>query len=385
MVQFRFEVICTDPASHARRGRIHTRRGVVETPVFMPVGTQATVKTVEPAEVAATGAQIILANTYHLMLRPGAEVLRAAGGLHAFTRWSGPILTDSGGFQIFSLASQVKVREDGASFRSHLDGSRWHLTPERAIELQAAYGSDIMMPLDHVVGYPASERTVRDAMHRTHRWLDRCIVRVAGDDLQPGQGELFGIVQGGMYPELRIESAQQIAGREVAGCAIGGLSVGEPKAVMAEYIDLAIPHLPEGKPRYLMGVGSPEDLWNGVAQGIDMFDCVLPTRLARNAALFTLDGRINIKNRRYRDLHRPLDESCDCHTCRTYTAAYLHHLYRAGEILGLKLGTIHNIRFLVRQMEEMRVAIAEGSFASARIAFLDRYRVAGQHRPQEVA
>jgi queuine tRNA-ribosyltransferase len=385
MTQFRYELIGTDSVSCARRGRIHTRRGVVETPVFMPVGTQATVKTVEPYEVEATGAQIILANTYHLMLRPGVEVIKAAGGVHAFSQWSGPLLTDSGGFQIFSLAGQVAVGDEGASFQSHLDGSHWHLTPERAIELQAGYGSDIMMALDHVVGYPATERVVSDAMHRTHRWLDRCVARAAIGDLKPTQGELFGIVQGGMYPALRVESAQHVASRDLAGFAIGGLSVGEPKDVMTEFIDITIPHLPAPKPRYLMGVGSPEDLWNGVAQGIDMFDCVLPTRLARNAALFTPDGRINIKNRRYRDIHSPLDAECDCHTCRNYSAAYLHHLYRAGEILGLKLGTLHNIRFLVRQMEIMREAIVTGTFSAARTAFLDRYRVVERPLAQGVA
>lgn len=342
----------------------------------MPVGTQATVKTLEPHEVRGTGAEIILANTYHLMLRPGVEVIQAAGGVQAFSRWDGPILTDSGGFQIFSLAAQVKVREEGATFSSHLDGSRWHLTPERAIELQASYGSDIMMALDHVVGYPASEKQVAEAMHRTHRWLDRCVARTEVGDLGTGQGVLFGIVQGGMYRHLRAESASQVAARPVAGIAIGGLSVGEPKDVMAEFIDVAIPRLPEDKPRYLMGVGSPEDLWNGVAQGIDMFDCVLPTRLARNAALFTPDGRVSIRNSRFRDMHLPLDSECDCHTCQTYTAAYLHHLYRAGEILGLKLGSIHNIRFLVRQMEIMRLAIESDTFAEQRAAFLDRYRVA---------
>ena len=383
MTEFRYELIGTDPATRARRGRVHTRRGVIETPVFMPVGTQATVKTLEPHEVADTGAQIVLANTYHLMLRPGVEIIRAAGGVHTFSRWQGPILTDSGGFQIFSLASQVKVREEGASFQSHIDGSHWHLTPERAIELQAGYGSDIMMALDHVVGYPAKERAVADAMQRTHRWLDRCIARTELGDLRPEQGVLFGIVQGGMYPELRTESAQQVASRNVAGVAIGGLSVGEPKDVMAEFLDITMLHLPEHKPRYLMGVGSPEDLWNGVAQGVDMFDCVLPTRLARNAALFTLDGRINIRKRHYRDVFRPVDEDCDCHTCQNYTAAYLHHLYRADEILGLKLGTIHNIRFLVRQMEIMRAAIMSGTFAAEHRAFLDRYKVVGQTVTQE--
>ena len=382
MPVFGFELLATDPQSNARRGRLSTRRGTIETPVFMPVGTLANVKTMEPHEVTATGAHILLSNTYHLMLRPGVEVVRQAGGLHQFMQWPGPILTDSGGFQIFSLAAQVRVRDEGAEFRSHLDGSAWHLTPERAVELQAHFGSDIMMALDHVIGYPAKESKVAEAMRRTHRWLDRCLARVELGDLRPGQGSLFGIVQGGMYPSLRTESAQFVASRDVAGIAIGGLSVGEPKDVMAEYIDISIPHLPGNKPRYLMGVGSPEDLWNGVAQGIDMFDCVLPTRLARNAALFTPDGRVSIRNRRYRDLHAPLDESCDCHTCRVYTAAYLHHLYRSGEILGMKLGSIHNVRFLVRQMESMRAAIISGTFASERRSFLDRYRVAGKATPR---
>ena len=342
----------------------------------MPVGTQATVKTLEPHEVASTGAEIILANTYHLMLRPGVDLLRDAGGVNKFMGWPGPILTDSGGFQIFSLGGNVRITDDGARFQSHIDGSLWSVTPERAIELQAGYGSDIMMALDHLVGYPASEKSVRDAMHRTHRWLERCINRAAAGDLLPSQGSLFGIVQGGMFAELRAESAAFVGAAEVAGCAIGGLSVGEPKDVMAEFLDISIPYLPATKPRYLMGVGSPEDLWNGVAQGVDMFDCVLPTRLARNAALFTPDGRVSIKSARFRDLHRPIDEECDCHTCRTYTAAYLHHLYRAGEILGLKLGSIHNIRFLVRQMERMRMAISGGTFEHHRRLFLDRYRVA---------
>jgi queuine tRNA-ribosyltransferase len=385
MTDFQFDLLATDPASRARRGLVHTRRGTVETPAFMPVGTQATVKTLEPTEVAATGAQIVLANTYHLMLRPGVEVIEQAGGVQAFSRWNGPILTDSGGFQIFSLAAQVQIREEGASFKSHIDGSPWLLTPERAVELQAAYRSDIMMALDHVVGYPAEERVVADAMHRTHRWLDRCIARLELGDLHPGAGVLFGIVQGGMYPALRMESAQAIADKTVAGCAIGGLSVGEPKDVLAEFLEISTTHLPAGKPRYLMGVGSPEDLWNGVELGVDMFDCVLPTRLARNAALFTPEGRVNLRNQRFRDLHRPIDEECDCHTCQTYTAAYLHHLYRAEEILGLKLGTIHNLRFLLRQMEVIRAAIEAGTFVQSHSAFLARYRVVGQSQELEVA
>jgi len=377
---FRFDLRHTDPSTKARVGTIHTRRGAIHTPVFMPVGTQASVKTVEPCEVAATGASIILANTYHLMLRPGVELIREAGGVHRFMQWTGPILTDSGGFQVFSLGQNVRISEEGAVFQSHHDGSRWAVTPERAIELQAGYGSDIMMAFDHLVGYPAERKHVAEAMHRTHRWLDRCIARAALGDLEPTQGVVFGIVQGGMFPDLRAESAAAIGGADVAGCAIGGLSVGEPKDIMAEFIDITTPHLPETKPRYLMGVGSPEDLWNGVAQGIDMFDCVLPTRLARNAALFTPDGRITIKSSRFRHEHGPLDPTCDCHTCRTYSTAYLHHLYRTGEILGMKLGTIHNIRFLVRQMEHMRSAIVSGTFASDRRAFLDRYQIAGKSR-----
>jgi queuine tRNA-ribosyltransferase len=242
-----------------------------------------------------------------------------------------------------------------------------------------------MMALDHVVGYPAEERVVADAMHRTHRWLDRCIARLELGDLHPRAGVLFGIVQGGMYPALRTESAQAIADRPVAGCAIGGLSVGEPKDVLADFLEISTTHLPAGKPRYLMGVGSPEDLWNAVALGVDMFDCVLPTRLARNAALFTPEGRVNLRNQQFRDLHRPIDEECDCHTCRTYTAAYLHHLYRAEEILGLKLGTVHNLRFLLRQMEVIRAAIEAGTFVQSRATFLGRYRVVGQSQELEVA
>jgi queuine tRNA-ribosyltransferase len=238
-----------------------------------------------------------------------------------------------------------------------------------------------MMALDHVVGYPADEKKVAEAMHRTHRWLDRCTARCTAGDLGPGKGVLFGIVQGGMYRALREESAGQVAARDVAGIAIGGLSVGEPKEVMAEYIDVATRELPDWKPRYLMGVGSPEDLWNGVAQGIDMFDCVLPTRLARNAALFTADGRVNMKNRRFKDMHEPVMDGCDCHACQRYSAAYLHHLYRTEEILGLKLGTIHNLRFLAREMETMRRAIESGTFARERRLFMDRYRPVGAAVP----
>ncbi|MEA2597342.1 MAG: queuine tRNA-ribosyltransferase, partial [Thermomicrobiales bacterium] len=301
----------------ARRGRVATRHGVVETPAFMPVGTQATVKTLHPDEVRATGAEIILSNTYHLMLRPGVEVVEAAGGLHRFMGWDGPILTDSGGFQIFSLAQQAKVREEGVSFRSHIDGSKHLLTPERAVELQVRYGSDIVMPLDHLVGLPAERKRIAEATARTARWLSRCIEEHRRIEGAARGSALFGICQGGMEADLRRESAAYVAAADVSGCAIGGLSVGEPKEVMAAMLEEVAPILPEDRPRYLMGVGAPDDLWSGVARGVDLFDCVLPTRIARNGALFTLDGRVDVVTRRFRDLHEPIDPSCDCTTCTT--------------------------------------------------------------------
>lgn len=370
---FAFEVLSSDAETGARLGRLLTRRGDVDTPTFMPVGTQATVKTLHPAEVVRTGAQIVLANTYHLMLRPGEVVLREAGGLHKFMQWPRPILTDSGGFQIFSLASQVKVEEGGAAFRSHIDGSRHLLTPERAIELQHSFGSDIMMQLDQVVGYPADLQRYRDAMERSIRWLKRCLAEHERRDAGAAGHAIFGIAQGGMDAGMRKQSARMIAESDVSGCAIGGLSVGEPKELMLQMLAETIPELPASKPRYLMGVGSPEDLWNCVAHGVDMFDCVLPTRLARNAALFTPGGRVNVRSTRFRDHHRPIDESCDCETCGTFTAAYLHHLFRAGEILGLRLASVHNLRFLSRQMESIRCALKEGTFAAKKRAFLADY------------
>jgi queuine tRNA-ribosyltransferase len=352
-----------------------TGHGSVETPAFMPVGTQATVKTLLPSEVRATGAQVILANTYHLMLRPGLPTLQAAGGLHRFMGWHGPILTDSGGFQIFSLGGNVRVREDGVTFRSHIDGRALQLTPEQAVALQLGWGSDILMPLDHLVGLPAEARTVQDAMDRTHRWLDRAIAAFAeyGDT----SSALFGICQGGMDEQLRRESAAKLADANVAGCAIGGLSVGEPKPVMAAMLEVVSPLLPVTKPRYLMGVGSPEDLWMGVARGVDLFDCVLPTRLARNGALFTPEGRVNIKNRRFAEMHAPLDATCDCAACQEFTAAYIHHLFRSREVLGLRLASVHNLRFLAREMGQIRRAIETRTFPSAYQAFQDRYRPVG--------
>jgi queuine tRNA-ribosyltransferase len=310
------------------------------------------------------------------MLRPGPDLIDQAGGLHAFMRWPYPLLTDSGGFQIFSLAQQAKVTEEGVRFRSHIDGSPHVLTPELAVDIQARLGSEIMMALDHLIGLPAKPRKIFDATMRTHRWLERCVAALATNE-RPRRGVLFGIVQGGMEPELRRESAQFVAGAPVPGIAIGGLSVGETKIEMAEMLEIVVPELPNSKPRYLMGVGSPEDLWNCVAQGIDMFDCVLPTRLARNGSVFTPDGRIDLHTRIHRESFFPIDEECDCETCRTFDRASLHHLFRAREILALRLASVHNLRFLANQMEIMRQALQDGSFTNARSDFLDRYRVAG--------
>ncbi|MGH2615011.1 MAG: tRNA guanosine(34) transglycosylase Tgt [Thermomicrobiales bacterium] len=375
-IAFSFRLLGTDAETGARRGRMTTKHGVVETPAFMPVGTQATVKTLLPREVRAAGAQILLANTYHLMLRPGLETLAAAGGLHRFMGWDGPILTDSGGFQIFSLTGNTRVRERGVTFRSHIDGSARDLDPETAVELQLGWGSDIVMALDHLVGLPSDRKTVQDATDRTHRWLARCIDAFDRRDGRE-RAALFGICQGGMDRDLRRESAAALAEADVAGCAIGGLSVGEPKPVMAEMLEIVTPVLPAEKPRYLMGVGSPEDVWMGVARGVDLFDCVLPTRLARNGALFTPEGRVTIKQRRFADLHDAVDPECDCEACAGFSAAYLHHLFRAGEVLGLRLASMHNLRFLARQMETIRESVERGRFVSDYAAFRDRYRPVG--------
>jgi queuine tRNA-ribosyltransferase len=308
------------------------------------------------------------------MLRPGLDVIEQAGGLHRFMGWSGPILTDSGGFQIFSLAHQARVTEDGVTFRSHIDGSQYHLSPERAVELQIGFGSDILMALDQFVGLPADRPAVAESTARTARWLSRCVDAHRLANGAARGSALFGICQGGMDAELRRESAAMLAEADVAGCAIGGLSVGEPKPVMAAILAETTPLLPANKPRYLMGVGSPEDLWNGVAAGVDLFDCVLPTRLARNAAVFRSEGRVNIRSRAFRDEHGPIDPDCDCAACRRFSAAYLHHLFRADEVLGLRLASVHNLRFLARHMETMRSAIERGTFAAERQAFLTRYQ-----------
>ena len=343
----------------------------------MPVGTQATIKTLHPAEVRATGAQIVLANTYHLMLRPGLELIEEAGGLHRFMGWRGPILTDSGGFQVFSLAAHAKVTEEGVVFRSHIDGSPRQMTPESVIALQLGFGSDIMMQLDHVLGRQAERRAITDATDRSARWLDRAVAAYHDQHGGSSRSVLFGIAQGGMEADLRRTSARFVAEADVAGCAVGGLSVGEPKPVMAAMLEESVPFLPVAKPRYLMGVGSPEDLWSCVARGIDLFDCVLPTRAARNGALFTPDGRIAIKNARWRRVHAPVDETCDCPACTDFTAAYLHHLFRADEVLGLRLASAHNLRFLAREMAAIRQSIEAGRFQAAADTFAARYRAVG--------
>ena len=375
-----FTILACDAQTRARAGVLRTRRGDVHTPAFMPVGTQASVKSLTPDEIRATGSEIILANTYHLMLRPGLEIIQSAGGLHAFMGWPHPILTDSGGFRVYSLASLREVTERGVRFRSHIDGSLHELTPESAIALQLGFGSDIIMPLDDVVGYDSDLERQREAADRTHRWLLRALdyFRTVVDADDPARPWLFGIVQGGFDLDLRRRSCDFVAGLPVDGCAIGGLSVGEPKPVMLAFLEEVAPLLPEDKPRYLMGVGSPEDLWVAVAAGVDLFDCVHPTRVARHGALYTPEGRVDITNNRYRAHFGPVDETCDCLACTQFTVAYLNHLFRARELLAYRLATIHNLRFIQREMERIRRAITEGRLVNELEAFRARYRPADQ-------
>jgi queuine tRNA-ribosyltransferase len=337
------------------------------TPAFMPVGTLANVKTLLPEEVAEAGANILLVNAYHLYLRPGHELIAGLGGVHRFMDWHGPILSDSGGFQVFSLSRLRQVSEDGVRFRSHIDGSEHLYTPELAMEVQRSLGVDIAMPLDHVLPGQSELGPATDAAERTLRWYERC--RAAAADLPT-----FAIVQGGIHPELRRWHARELAALDAPGYSIGGLSVGESKDAMWAMTEIVTAELPVDRPRYLMGVGSPEDLVNAVARGVDMFDCVLPTRLGRNGSLFTRDGRRNIRNAAFREQPTPIDESCDCTTCRRFSMAYLHHLFRNDELLGYRLATVHNIRFLVRLAEEMRAAILANRFDDYATEFLGRYR-----------
>jgi queuine tRNA-ribosyltransferase len=353
-----FELRQTDPSSQARCGRLHTPHGSIDTPVFMPVGTQATVKTLRTADLVTCGASIILCNTYHLYLRPGHDLVRSLGGLHRFMAWPYPVLTDSGGYQVMSLGTLTRVTEEGVLFQSHLDGSRHLITPERAIDIQLALGADIMMALDECTSYPVTYDAARLSMEMTCRWARRCLE--AG---QQRSGGLFGIIQGSIYKPLRDICVQELVKEEFDGYAIGGMAIGEPKDILYSLIAHTALQLPFQKPRYLMGVGKPQDLLYGVRAGVDMFDCVLPTRNARNGFLFTSEGRVVIKNAQYRTDERPLDPACDCYTCQHHSRAYLRHLFLAGEILGLYLNTLHNVTYYLQLMARIRQAIQDGTLA----------------------
>lgn len=366
----RYELIKKDAKTGARRGRIHTPHGIIETPVFMPVGTQATVKTMTPDELKEmVKAKIILSNTYHLYLRPGDELVAEAGGLHKFMNWDGAILTDSGGFQVFSLADLRNISEEGVKFKSHLDGSAHFISPEKSMSIQNNLGSDIMMAFDECCPYPASYEYTKASMERTTRWAKRCLAAHKNPDRQG----LFGIVQGGMYKDLREESAKQLVELNFPGYAVGGLSVGEPAELMYEVLEHTTPFLPEDKPRYLMGVGTPDYLIEAVLRGIDMCDCVLPTRIARNGTAMTSHGKVVVRNATYEKDWSTLDSECDCYTCKNFTRAYIRHLVKAGEILGARLLSIHNLRFLVRLMENVREAIEQDRLTEFREEFYKNY------------
>ncbi len=362
---FNFEIVSASKTTKARAGLLQTAHGAVETPVFMPVGTLATVKSLSPEELLDCGTQIILGNTYHLYLRPGCEVIRRFSGLHGFMHWDRPILTDSGGFQVFSLAKLRKINEEGVLFQSHIDGSEHVLTPEKSVEIQISLGSDIIMCLDECIKYPAGRDYTIDALKLTTRWAKRC--KKAWEN--EGENALFGIVQGGMLKDLREISADALVEIGFSGYAIGGLSVGEPKDIMLEMADFTLPRLPDNKPKYVMGVGTPEDLVELVALGADMFDCVIPTRNARNGQMFTKYGTINICNSGFKSDTEPIESGCKCYTCRNYSRAYLRHLYMAKELLAYRLNTIHNIHYYISFMKRMRRAICKGKFDEFRKDF----------------
>jgi queuine tRNA-ribosyltransferase len=355
-------------SGNARAGEIYTSHGTVPTPVFMPVGSQATVKTLTPEEIKQLGFAMVLANTYHLYLRPGIEVIEKLGGLHAFMAWDGAVLTDSGGYQVFSLAPLRRIDDEGVTFRSHIDGSERFFTPELAVRYQEVLGADIIMALDECPAYDDGETKIRQSMARTHRWARRC----RETHKQEGQ-VLYAIVQGGMYPELRHESVDYLAALDFPGYGIGGLSIGEPKEVTLAMVEETASRLPEHKPRYLMGVGSPEDIVNSVARGVDIFDSALPTRVARNGALFTGQGRRNIRNSDFTRMDKPIDLDCDCYTCRNFSAAYLSHLFRSNELLGLRLATLHNLRFISNLMQSIKSSILDDTFGAFKKEFLANY------------
>ncbi|KNF09231.1 queuine tRNA-ribosyltransferase Tgt [Gottschalkia purinilytica] len=365
----KYELIKECSQTKARLGKIYTPHGVIETPIFMPVGTRATVKAMTPEELKDIGSQIILGNTYHLYLRPGHDLIAEAGGLHKFMNWDKPILTDSGGFQVFSLGGLRKITEEGVEFKSHIDGSKHFITPEKSIEIQNALGSDIMMAFDECVPYPKDWHYVKESLERTTRWAKRC----KDANKNPDRQAVFGIIQGGMYKDLREESARQIIDLDFPGYAVGGLSVGEPGDLLLEVLDHTMPFLPKDKPRYFMGAGSPDYLIELVLRGIDMADCVLPTRIARNGTALTTRGKVVVRNAKYSRDFTALDNECDCYTCKNYSKAYIRHLFNVDEILGARLTTIHNLHFLLKLMENIREAIKEDRLLEFRREFYDKY------------
>lgn len=366
---FKFTLEKKSSQCKARTGTIETNHGVIKTPVFMPVGTRATVKAMNNDELKSIGSQIILSNTYHLYLKPGQEIIRKADGLHKFMNWDRPILTDSGGFQVFSLSKTRKITEEGVRFRSHIDGSKHFISPEKSMEIQNDLGSDIMMAFDECVPYPASYEYTEDSMKRTLRWLKRCKDYHKNTDKQ----NLFGIIQGGMYKDLREYSAKNTIDFDLPGYAIGGLSVGEPRDLMIDLLDFTTDFMPENKPRYLMGVGTPDYLFEAVEHGVDMCDCVLPTRIARNGTALTSKGKLVVKNAKYKDDFSALDDNCDCYACKNHTRAYIRHLLNVDEILGARLLSIHNLRFLIKLMENIRKSIEEDRYLEFKDEFYRNY------------
>ncbi|MDD4275463.1 MAG: tRNA guanosine(34) transglycosylase Tgt [Clostridia bacterium] len=368
-MNFSFEITKICKQSGARIGKFTTPHGIIETPVFMPVGTQATVKSLTPEEVKDLGAQIILSNTYHLYLRPGHELIKVAGGLHKFMNWDKPILTDSGGFQVFSLSTLNKIREDGVEFRSHISGEKHYFTPEKVVEIENALGADIIMAFDQCTGPEVDYKGAETALDRTTRWLKRCY-----DAHKNEQQALFPIIQGNFFEDLRLKSLEATLPYIKYGVAIGGLSVGEPKSVMYQILDVLKPHLPQNVPHYLMGVGTPDCIVESVYRGVDMFDCVLPTRIARNGTAMTKFGRIVVKNAQYKEDFTPIDEGCGCYTCQHYTKAYIRHLFNVDEILGARLLSVHNLYFLTHFMEEIKDSIREDRFLDFRNEFIKNYK-----------
>lgn len=374
-----YELIKESPKGKARRGRLHTPHGTFETPMFMPVGTQATVKTISPEELYDMNSQVILSNTYHLFLRPGSELVKKAGGLHKFMNYKRGMLTDSGGFQVFSLGAMRKIKEEGVTFRSHIDGSKKFLSPEVSMHVQEDLGADIAMAFDECIPYPADYNYTLKSTERTLRWAKRCLKAHTREDQS-----VFGIVQGGMFPELRKMSAEALMDMDFAGYGIGGLSVGEPKDIMYDMLDRTTDHMDKQKARYLMGVGTPDCIVEGVNLGVDMFDCVFPTRVARNGTAMTARGRLVVRNAKYAEDFRPIDEHCDCYTCRNFSRAYIRHLFKAEETFGLRLISIHNLHFLLHFAKEIRDAIEEDRFDEFRRDFWNNWQEKSDVRPADL-